>query len=118
MESIIRYLEYVFDALLLFCIMYFVFYIQGSVQGGVYNIFGESLAFGLFFYPAIVLGMSIYGTIKYKKWFTMPIITLIVLPYFFNLVTNENPYNLFLLAYLFLSIIGSGFTRLVVKRFQ
>ena len=67
MESIITYLEYTYHALLLFGILYFAFFVQGNVQGGDYSIYGESLGFGLIVYPAIVLVMSIYGTIKSKK---------------------------------------------------
>ncbi|WP_428911628.1 DUF2651 family protein [Niallia sp. Krafla_26] len=100
----------------MFGILIIAFFIQGLVQGGVYNLYGESLTFGLFIYPAIVLGVSIYGTKKTEKWFVMPIITLIILPPFFEIVTYDD--SILFLIYLILSIIGSIGTRLSDKRIQ
>lgn len=112
METIIRYLEYTYHALLLFGILYIGFFVQGNVQGGDYSLYGESLGFGLGIYPVIVLVMSVYGTIKSKKWFVMPIITLIVLLFWFNIVTHGGYISLILfIPYLVISIVGSGVIR-------
>jgi hypothetical protein len=117
METIIRYLENAFYAILMFGLLYFGFFMQGKAQGGDYSLYGESLGYGLLVYPGIVLVMSIYGTIKSKNWFVMPIITLVVLPYFFNIATNDS-FNSFLIAYLVISLIGSAVTRIIHNRIQ
>ncbi|WP_318503213.1 DUF2651 family protein [Bacillus sp. T3] len=103
-----RYFLYFISLFVILCI---AFLLQGIRQGGDFDIYGEDLAFGLFIYPLIVLVISIIGSIK-NSWYVMPCITLIVLLVFFPIVTNDT-YIVLLLAYLFISLIGSILTRLI-----
>ncbi|WP_075980574.1 DUF2651 family protein [Bacillus massilinigeriensis] len=80
----------------------------------MYNIYGESFAFLLFIYPAIILGTSFYGTVKREKWLVIPAITFIVLILFFNIVTNDFFLD-FLVGYTLISLAASYFTHLIKK---
>lgn len=48
----IKMKKFILYAILMFVILYLTFLLQGISQGGDYNIYGESLGFSLFIYPA------------------------------------------------------------------
>ena len=91
-----------------------LFFFQGISQGGDFGIYGESLAFGVVVYPAIILFVSIIGTIKSKSWFQMPLITFFVLILFFSITGHGPDFKLFAI-YMSFSLIGSIFSRLYLK---
>jgi hypothetical protein len=101
--------EYFLYAIMMFVILCLAFIMQGIRQGGDFGIYGEDFAFGLFIYPAIVLVISIYGSID-NSWYVMPCITLFVLLIFFKIGANDF-FTILLVVYLAISVIASILTR-------
>ena len=68
----------------------------------------------MIFYPAIIFVVSIFGTIKSKSWYEMPLVTFFVLILFLYIAGSG--FNIMLITiYMIYSLLGSIFARFYVK---
>ncbi|TDL31929.1 DUF2651 domain-containing protein [Jeotgalibacillus sp. S-D1] len=68
----------------------------------------------LFLYPVIVMAASISGFLLFKKWFIMPIVTLIVFTFLTFAVFNKS-FFIWVVVYTLLSLGVSLITKFLKK---